>query len=511
MASKSTRFSSVDDKNASLLELALVKSSLAFKLSEQRAARAALLESKHRTLIETAPLIYNWLTSSSSPSSSSLHASSSAPASSGEVVVKNTHDVKYQHAGILGVELAPAPPVGVGVGVGAAAAPSLTRTTQKRATRSCANTQIKSAKAKAKEDATTKASNAKKRALPFSEFTLPAPFRQLAESIKRKKSEEAAGARPPPYEHIWRNRYADDIARPTLADDDAPTCSCAVGKPGCASKKSDSHCANVATCVECTPGHCPLGDDKCCNMRLQRRQYAQGLRLKDTKLPDKGWGVYASRAVEAGMLLTEYVGEVVSERCAAHRLRDEYQSEAHHYIMSLADGCVVDATRAANTARFINHSCDPNAETQKWNVGGETRIGIFALREILPGEEVTYDYRMQSFGGWQQMCRCGARNCRGWLGASAASSSSAPPPPPPRGLASTPPCTPPPPPPPPLPDSAPKVRGGRTVHKLDAAPNVGRASKVERAPKVEPEKPDDNDEAMAMALFRELNGLRRGM
>ena len=48
--------------------------------------------------------------------------------------------------------------------------------------------------------------------------------------------------------------------------------------------------------------------------------------------------------------------------------------------------------------RFINHSCDPNCETQKWVVRGELAIGLFALRDIPPGEELTFDYNFERYG-----------------------------------------------------------------------------------------------------------------
>lgn len=56
--------------------------------------------------------------------------------------------------------------------------------------------------------------------------------------------------------------------------------------------------------------------------------------------------------------------------------------------------------RAAQGAlgRFINHSCDPNCETQKWVVRGELAIGLFALRDIQPGEELTFDYNFERYG-----------------------------------------------------------------------------------------------------------------
>ena len=48
--------------------------------------------------------------------------------------------------------------------------------------------------------------------------------------------------------------------------------------------------------------------------------------------------------------------------------------------------------------RFINHSCDPNCETQKWVVHGELAIGLFALKDVAAGEELTFDYNFERYG-----------------------------------------------------------------------------------------------------------------
>jgi hypothetical protein len=48
-------------------------------------------------------------------------------------------------------------------------------------------------------------------------------------------------------------------------------------------------------------------------------------------------------------------------------------------------------------ARFLNHSCDPNCEIEKWNVLGEWRVGIFAKHPIAAGQELTYDYNFEAF------------------------------------------------------------------------------------------------------------------
>ena len=65
---------------------------------------------------------------------------------------------------------------------------------------------------------------------------------------------------------------------------------------------------------------------------------------------------------------------------------------------------------------MINHSCDPNSECLKWSVNGDHRVGIFALKNIQPGEELTYNYRFESLANKPFKCLCGAERCPGWIG-----------------------------------------------------------------------------------------------
>ena len=77
---------------------------------------------------------------------------------------------------------------------------------------------------------------------------------------------------------------------------------------------------------------------------------------------------------------------------------------------------LIDATFRGNVSRFINHTCDPNLEVQKWYVKRLPRLGLFALDDILPGPELSYNYRVKWFGKSLrdvQQCHCGAANCRG--------------------------------------------------------------------------------------------------
>ena len=84
--------------------------------------------------------------------------------------------------------------------------------------------------------------------------------------------------------------------------------------------------------------------------------------------------------------------------------------------MKLGASEVIDPTFKGNMARFINHSCDPNCETQKWNVLGETCVGIFATRDIEVGQELSFNYQFDVYSTPYTRCLCGAANCNQYLG-----------------------------------------------------------------------------------------------
>ena len=87
----------------------------------------------------------------------------------------------------------------------------------------------------------------------------------------------------------------------------------------------------------------------------------------------------------------------------------------------------IDGSMRGNASRFANHSCNPNmVSIEVWIESHDLRlprVAFFALRDILPGEELTYDYMYGETsaapcGDEEQtkiVCRCGAANCRGFL------------------------------------------------------------------------------------------------
>ena len=143
-------------------------------------------------------------------------------------------------------------------------------------------------------------------------------------------------------------------------------------------------CLNRLVLSECDPAHCPCGS-ACQNQRLSRRAYRA---VSVRRTGKKGHGLFAEEGVKAGEFVMEYCGEVLHEEAYAER-KERYREEgrSHYYFMTLSSSETIDATLRGNEGRFLNHSCAPNCETQKWMVRGELRIGIFATRDVTAGED----------------------------------------------------------------------------------------------------------------------------
>ncbi len=134
--------------------------------------------------------------------------------------------------------------------------------------------------------------------------------------------------------------------------------------------------------------------------------------------PIAGSGAFALQIIPAHKRLIEYTGERVSHEVADARYDDEEaKGNTHTVLFALDDRIVIDAGVGGNEARFFNHSCDPNCTSRVVR----RRVYLETLREIMPGEELTYDYEIPNEGETEKTarekypCHCGAPNCRGTL------------------------------------------------------------------------------------------------
>ncbi len=144
---------------------------------------------------------------------------------------------------------------------------------------------------------------------------------------------------------------------------------------------------------------------------------AHGPRTEVRDSPVHGKGVFARRAIAAGTRILEYRGERISWKEALRRHPHDPLQPNHTFYFSLDGGGVIDANVGGNSARWINHSCEPNCETRE--IDG--RVYVHALHDLRPGDELFYDYHLSLDERHtprlkrEYACRCGSADCRGTM------------------------------------------------------------------------------------------------
>ncbi|CAD7699507.1 unnamed protein product [Ostreobium quekettii] len=230
------------------------------------------------------------------------------------------------------------------------------------------------------------------------------------------KEEEEIRRRLTEYQPIDKSDWksAPKLSQRRKRKGDIATCNCNPSVGDCTES-----CTNRATKFKCDPENCPCGA-RCTNLPFD---YIENRKIEAFLTPDRGMGVKTKEPIRTGEFIIEYTGEVISDEQRLSRIAKGGSLMVGAYTMALEKGLYIDAYRKGNVARFINSSCSPNCVVEKWtDAASETsRLGIFALTDIAPGEEVTYTYMLETPYDISEKdkelfaCRCGAPNCRGTL------------------------------------------------------------------------------------------------
>uniref|UniRef100_A0A803TBS3 Histone-lysine N-methyltransferase, H3 lysine-36 specific n=1 Tax=Anolis carolinensis TaxID=28377 RepID=A0A803TBS3_ANOCA len=238
----------------------------------------------------------------------------------------------------------------------------------------------------------------------FEELKAQKELRQLQEDKRNDK-------KPPPYKHIKVNRPIGKVQIFTADLSEIPRCNC---KPADENPCGlDSECINRMLLYECHPAVCPAGN-RCQNQCFTKRQYPE---VEIFRTLARGWGLQAKRDIKKGEFVNEYVGELIDEEECRARIRHAQEHDiTNFYMLTLDKDRIIDAGPKGNYARFMNHCCQPNCETQKWSVNGDTRVGLFAITNVKAGTELTFNYNLECLGNGKTVCKCGAPNCSGFLG-----------------------------------------------------------------------------------------------
>lgn len=119
-----------------------------------------------------------------------------------------------------------------------------------------------------------------------------------------------------------------------------------------------------------------------------------------------GEGLFAAVDMKKGTRIIRYLGEKISKAESERRL-----AQGNVYIFELNDRYSLDGQTLKNTARYINHSCDPNCEVEMIN----NTVWIVAIKDLQEGEELSYNYGYDAREYEKNPCNCGAKNCCGYI------------------------------------------------------------------------------------------------
>jgi SET domain-containing protein len=119
-----------------------------------------------------------------------------------------------------------------------------------------------------------------------------------------------------------------------------------------------------------------------------------------------GTGVFAAEPIPG----RRKIGEIRGESITVSEARRRAEGQQRIMIVEVSARKAIDASKSQDPMRFTNHCCSPNARLSI----RDGRIEFYAMRDILPGEEITVNYGETHHEGTLK-CQCGAPNCIGWL------------------------------------------------------------------------------------------------
>jgi SET domain-containing protein len=116
-----------------------------------------------------------------------------------------------------------------------------------------------------------------------------------------------------------------------------------------------------------------------------------------------GLGLFATKPIKKGTKIVRYFGPLLDSRNKKH---DDIENK---YLFELNGRWTIDGSVRKNVARYINHACRPNAES---DVSARKRkVVIRAIKNIAPGEEINYDYGTDYFKAYLKPIGCKCDSC----------------------------------------------------------------------------------------------------
>ena len=115
-----------------------------------------------------------------------------------------------------------------------------------------------------------------------------------------------------------------------------------------------------------------------------------------------GLGLFATKPIKKGAKIVRYFGPLLDSR------KKKHDAIENKYLFELNGRWTIDGSVRKNIARYINHACKPNAESDV--KPRKRKVVIRAIKNIEPGEEINYDYGTDYFKAYLKPigCKCDA-------------------------------------------------------------------------------------------------------
>ena len=121
-------------------------------------------------------------------------------------------------------------------------------------------------------------------------------------------------------------------------------------------------------------------------------------------------GLFASKNIKKGTKIIYYTGKIITKKQTENN--PKFDNDKAIYLFNLNNRYDLDGDFVYNTARLINHSCDPNCEVE----GKGLKLWISSIKDINKNEELTYDYGFSFDENYKDFpCKCGSKNCCGYI------------------------------------------------------------------------------------------------
>ena len=133
-------------------------------------------------------------------------------------------------------------------------------------------------------------------------------------------------------------------------------------------------------------------------------------KIKKSDIDKKGRGLYATKDIKEDAKLIDYKGKLITKKQTEESVK--YDNSKPIYLFTLNKKYDLDGDFEYNTARLINHSCNPNCEVS----GTGLKVWVYAIKDIKKDEELTYDYGFGFDEGYKDFpCKCRSKNCVGYI------------------------------------------------------------------------------------------------